>query len=76
MEPGGSFERPIQVDSAAVVESHARSLACLSCNGEVRVESHEATPTQAAIVRTVRIACKRCGHTRCVYIAVLPPRTN
>jgi hypothetical protein len=38
LEVGGAPERPIQVTSASEVEISARSMPCIQCGGEVRVE--------------------------------------
>ena len=59
--PGGSAERPIAVDSTAVVEVRVRSLVCPQCEGTYRVNDHTAP---AAGLRQVAVTCTRCHVSR------------
>jgi len=61
LEPGGSRERPIAVDSASVVEVRIRRLACPQCEGEYKVDEHRAPESG---IRQVRVTCTRCGVSR------------
>jgi DNA repair exonuclease SbcCD ATPase subunit len=66
-EPGGSAERPIEVDSAAVVEVRARSVPCPTCGGEHDVNEHAAVTTRGDRLREVKLRCRRCGASRSLW---------
>jgi len=57
---GGSPERPIAVESSAVVEVRARATPCPQCEGELRVGEHRAE----AGLRAVKVTCVRCHVSR------------
>jgi hypothetical protein len=63
---GGSTVRPIEVASAAVIEPEAIALGCARCEGEVKLEDHDAVEG----LRRVRTRCKRCGHVREVWLRI------
>lgn len=67
MSEGGSPSRPIEVESSSVVESRARSLACLACGEPPRVLAHEAVVEGTARMRRVTVVCGRCAQTRVLY---------
>ena len=69
LETGGAPEQPIDVVSASVVETHARSLPCPSCEGAVRVDEHAVEGG----LRVARTACTRCGKRRNVWFRLRPP---
>jgi hypothetical protein len=64
LEPGGSPERPIALESASQVEVHASSLRCTRCDSELRVEEHLARTIADQRLRLVRLVCSRCGTSR------------
>lgn len=66
LSEGGAPERPIEVESASTIEGRATSLGCARCEGETRVEAHDAV----AGLRRVRARCKHCGHVREVWLRV------
>lgn len=66
LEPGGTPERPIDVESASVIEPRALALGCARCGGETRLEAHDAISG----LRRVRARCKSCRHLREVWMRV------
>lgn len=66
-EPGGSPERPIDVESASIVEPRARSLTCPLCEGEHEVVEHAAVTTPRGALREARLRCRRCGSRRSLW---------
>ena len=77
LEPGGGPDRPIEVTSASIIESHASSMVCAACgNPGVRVEDHVAKTLEGAPgeparrLRVVHIMCQRCGTRREVYFRI------
>lgn len=73
LEVGGSPERPIPVDSAAVVEVRVRSLACPQCVGEYKVIDHRAP---ASGLRQVHVTCTRCGVSRELWFRLVSHEPN
>jgi endogenous inhibitor of DNA gyrase (YacG/DUF329 family) len=76
LEPGGTPERPIDVESASVIEPRAESLPCPRCGTPVRVEAHRAPSTPGMRLREVDVLCPRCGHRRCVWFRLAGPTLN
>jgi hypothetical protein len=71
MEAGGAPDRPIDVESASVVEPHAASLSCGACGGSVRVTEHAAMTTDdARRLRVAHVRCTRCGVARAIYFRI------
>jgi ribosomal protein S27AE len=68
LSAGGSAEHPIQVASAAVVEVRVRHLACPQCGGDYRVADHRAP---ASGLRSVEVACVRCGVARTLWFRIV-----
>lgn len=66
LSPGGAPERPIDVESASTVETRALALGCARCEGELRLEAHDAV----AGLRRVRARCKACGTAREVWLRI------
>lgn len=66
LEPGGTAVRPLEVESASVVEPRALALGCARCGGEVRLEAHDAVHG----LRRVRARCRRCGHLREIWVRI------
>ena len=75
LETGGAPERPIEVESASVIEVGAKAIPCARCEGPLRLEEHAAMMFQGRSLRVVRLSCQRCGGNREVYfriVSVLP----
>jgi hypothetical protein len=64
---GGSAARPIDVDSAAVVEIRARSVPCPRCASEHAVDEHAAVSTHGDRLREARLRCRKCGSRRSLW---------
>jgi DNA-directed RNA polymerase subunit RPC12/RpoP len=67
LEPGGDSVRPIDLESASQVEPHVRSLVCLRCGTDVRLEEHAAVTEHLQRLRVARLVCPRCGARRDVW---------
>ena len=70
---GGSEDRPIQVDSASVVEVRVRHLACPQCGGEYRVKEHR-SPSSG--IRSVDVTCQLCGVSRTLWFRIVSAEPN
>jgi hypothetical protein len=64
LEPGGSAERPLVVPSTSVIEVRVRSLRCPQCEGEYRLEDHQAP---SAGLRRVDVICRVCQVRRSLW---------
>jgi len=67
LEPGGSPERPIVIDSPARVEIIAQAKPCPLCGGPLRVEEHAAAVSAGVRLRIARVACSQCRTRRSFY---------
>ena len=67
LELGGSPERPIDVDSAAVVEIRARGVPCPRCDGDLAVDEHAAVSAHGDRLREARLRCRKCGSRRSMW---------
>jgi hypothetical protein len=76
LEPGGSPERPIALESASQVEVHAGSLRCARCDGALRVDEHLARTLGDQRLRLVRLVCPRCGARRDAWFRLEPKRPS
>jgi hypothetical protein len=70
LEEGGSPRRPIEVESASQVETHARSLQCVRCGGSPRLDEHTAETVDEQRLRVARMTCPGCGGKRTVYFRI------
>ena len=72
LSPGGSPEHPIEVTSAAVIESHVvGALACPLCDsprGEYRVLEHT---RPAPELRRVDTQCRHCSTLRTLWFTIV-----
>jgi len=57
LTPGGSEERPIEVDSPAVIEGRVGSLRCPQCDGEYALDDHQSAGPG---MRVVSVTCRMC----------------
>jgi ribosomal protein S27AE len=72
LEPGGSPERPVPLDSASQVEVHARSLTCTRCGSDLRLDEHAALTMGDQRLRVARLTCPRCGVKREAWFRIAP----
>ena len=73
LEAGGSPERPIDVASASVIETKARSLECPRCGPSMRIHGQAARVVAGRVHRIITLKCVQCGEDRVVHYAVVPP---
>ena len=76
VEAGGYAARPIEVVSAAVVESRATSLGCAVCAGTLRSLSHDALTVDGVALRRVRARCVECETEREVWVRIVGALVN
>lgn len=76
LSPGGSPQRPIELESASVVEARAASFACVVCDQSCHVTSHEALTASGERLRRVEVACSRCATRRFLYFRVVGSALN
>jgi hypothetical protein len=67
MVPGGSPERPVEIDTPAVVEVMAVAAPCPLCGGGLRLVEHAAETIDGVRLRVARLACTGCGVARAMY---------
>ena len=75
-EVGGSASRPLEVESAAIVESRAAGLGCPVCNGVARALGHDALSVDGVSLRRVMTRCAECETEREVWLRVVPALLN
>ena len=69
LEVGGAPDRPIEVDSASIIEPHASSMPCAACGAQgLRIEEHTADLPRR--LRVVHVMCQRCGTRREVFFRI------
>ena len=69
--PGGSPERPIDVASASVVETKARTMKCVQCDaGEMELRGDRAMSTARGVLRELAMVCRQCHTARAVWFRV------
>lgn len=76
LEPGGTPERPIDVESSSVVEPRAAALECPRCLAPFRVESHRAPSSPGMRLREAEVSCARCGARRSVWFRLVGESSN
>jgi hypothetical protein len=76
LEPGGTAERPIEVESASQIEVHARSMTCPACGEPWHVEEHVVEVHDGRTIRVVRARSPQCGRRRRIYFAIVPALAN
>jgi len=69
LEVGGSIERPIDVESSAVIEVKARAMPCPQCEGSLAIIDHQAEPGG---IRPVKVRCAQCGVARTFFFRLVP----
>jgi hypothetical protein len=68
--PGGDPARPIDVESASVIEVQARATACVQCGGELDLRGERASSTPRGVLRQMEMACRRCHARRSLWFLV------
>lgn len=62
--PGGSAERPLEVDSPAVIELRALAQRCPRCSGTYALDDHQSA---AVGLRVVSLTCRTCRAPRQIW---------
>jgi hypothetical protein len=70
---GGSAERPIDVGSAAVIETRVRALPCVQCEGEYQIADHR---YERSGLRAVDVRCRLCGTPRTLWFRIVSDEPN
>lgn len=73
LEPGGAADRPLEVDSASVVEARVEAVPCIFCGGRVRTLEHRAETFGERRLRVAAVRCVRCGADRTLYFRIGSP---
>lgn len=73
LEPGGSPERPLEVDSPARIEVMANALPCPLCGVTLRLDQHAAETVGGIRLRVARLTCPACRTPRTLYFRLAPP---
>jgi hypothetical protein len=76
LSPGGSADRPLGVEAAAVVEVRALSVPCPRCEGPHELVEHAALVTGGDRLREARLRCRRCGTRRSLFFRLEEHRLN
>lgn len=71
--PGGSPDRPIEVNSTAVIEVRAQAQRCPQCDGNYHVGDHQAP---SAVLREIAVTCQRCGVARRLWFKIVMSGPN
>ena len=70
LERGGSAERPIEVDSASVIEARAESISCPDCTQSLRTVEHQSVEHAGELLRAVELVCRGCGAQLRLYFRI------
>jgi hypothetical protein len=73
LEPGGSPQRPLVIDSPAVVDVRAEAKPCPLCGDSLKLEEHAAENIDGVRLRVARVACTMCGVKREIYFRLDEP---
>jgi uncharacterized C2H2 Zn-finger protein len=76
LEPGGTPERPIDVEASSVVEPRAAALECPRCQVAFRVEAHRAPSSPGMRLREAEVSCPRCGGRRSIWFRLAGDSLN
>ena len=73
LSTGGSKERPIEVESAAVIEIRVESLPCPQCEGQFRTREHVSAGSG---LRRVDVTCRQCSAPRSLWFRLVSNEPN
>jgi hypothetical protein len=73
LEPGGSAERPLAIDTPAVIDPRVGSMRCPQCGGEYQIKEHAAP--QAGL-RRVDVTCRLCHVSRSIWFRLSSSAAN
>jgi hypothetical protein len=67
LAPGGAPDRPIEVDTPAVVDVMAEARRCPLCEGGLQLQQHTAETIDGERLRDAHMKCTGCGVPRAIY---------
>jgi len=67
LQPGGTPERPLDIDSPTRVEVIAQGTPCPLCETTLRLEAHTAETLGGVRLRVAHVVCPACGTKRALY---------
>jgi hypothetical protein len=70
---GGSSERPIPVESAAVIEIRVEAMPCPQCEGQFRIREHV---SEGSGLRRVDVTCRQCSAPRSLWFRLVSNEPN
>lgn len=73
LSPGGSAARPLEVESAAVIEGRVESLPCAQCGGPYRLRDHVSVGPG---LRRVDVTCRQCSAPRALWFRIVSNEPN
>jgi hypothetical protein len=73
LEPGGTPQHPIVVDSPAVIEPRATAAPCPLCDGPLKLDAHTAEVIGGVRLRVAAVACTLCGTGRSIFFRLDEP---
>ena len=76
LAPGGAPDRPIDVDTPAVIDVMAEARSCPLCEGSMRLLEHAAETIDGTRLRIARVTCRECGVGREIYFRLDQPTIN
>lgn len=75
-EPGGAPDRPIEVDTPAVIDVMAEQKTCPLCQGGLRLLEHAAETIDGERLRVAHVTCTSCGIPREIYFRLTVSMLN
>lgn len=76
LEPGGGPERPIVVDTAAVIDGRAEHTPCAVCEAGLMLKEHDAVTHETVSLRRTKLVCKECHTPRVIWFRIERPQPN
>jgi hypothetical protein len=76
LSPGGSPERPLEVETPSVIETRATATPCAVCEASLELRDHEIAVHEGARLRRVRLVCKQCHAPRELWFKLAPSGPN
>ncbi len=67
LKPGGTPERPLEIDSPTRVDVIAQRTPCPLCDTTLRLDAHTAETVRGIRLRVAHVTCTACGTKRALY---------
>ena len=71
--PGGAADRPLVVNTPAIIDGRARSEPCVHCGGELDLRSHAA---EGPVLRVAKLVCRLCHAPRAIWFRIEAVQAN